>query len=92
MKKKTVDAGLPLWDNYPIMANKQTSPITDILRQSIIASKMPLLTLEQETGVQRGSIGRFIRGERSLRLDLADKLAAYFGLTLQPDKAKKKGK
>jgi plasmid maintenance system antidote protein VapI len=71
------------------MANKQPAPITDLLRQTIIASKIPLLTLEQETGVQRASIGRFIRGERSLRLDVADKLAAYFGLALQPIRKKK---
>ena len=77
-----------------MMTNKQSAPITDLLRETIIASKMPLLTLEQETGVQRASIGRFIRGERSIRLDIADKLAAYFGLALQPikPKPKKKGK
>jgi len=64
------------------MAKKHTAPITDLLRETIIASKMPLLTLEQETGVQRHSIMRFIRGTNSLRLDIADKLAAYFGLNL----------
>ena len=74
------------------MANKQPAPITDLLRETIIASKTPLLKLEQETGVQRASIGRFIRGKNSLRLDVADKLAAYFGLALQPIKAKKKGR
>lgn len=47
--------------------------------------------IERETGVQRLSIVRFIRGEQSIRLDVADKLAAYFGLALQPIKAKKKG-
>ena len=80
-----------LWDNYRVMKNTPPLPITDLLRETIIASKIPLLTLEQETGVQRASIGRFIRGTNSLRLDVADKLAAYFGLALQPIKAKKKG-
>ena len=73
------------------MTNKQPAPITDLLRETIIASKTPLLALEKETGVQRASIGRFIRGKNSLRLDIADKLAAHFGLALQPIKAKKKG-
>ncbi len=73
------------------MQNTPPAPITDLLRETIIASKIPLLTLAQETGVQRASIGRFIRGTNSLRLDVADKLAAYFGLALQPIKAKKKG-
>lgn len=74
------------------MASKLPAPITDLLRETIIASKTPLLTLEQETGVKRASIARFIRGKNSLRLDIADKLAAYFGLALQPIKAKKKGR
>jgi len=38
--------------------------------------------LARETGVQRLSIMRFVRGVQSLRLDVADKLAAYFGLAL----------
>lgn len=45
-------------------------------------SKLPLLVIERETGVKRQSIMWFVRGERSLRLDMADKLAAYFGMTL----------
>ena len=39
--------------------------------------------------VRRASISRFVRGERSLRLDAADKLAAYFGLVLVPDPIQK---
>jgi plasmid maintenance system antidote protein VapI len=62
------------------MAKKK--PITELLRQTIIESKIPLLTLEQETGVQRASIMRFIRCRQSIRLDVADMLAAYFGLAL----------
>jgi hypothetical protein len=30
------------------------------------------------------SISRFVAGKQSLRLDVADKLAAYFGLELRP--------
>jgi plasmid maintenance system antidote protein VapI len=63
--------------------SKERAPITDLLRETIIASKLPLLKLQKETGVKRASIMRFIRGEQSLRLDIADKLAAYFGLALQ---------
>jgi plasmid maintenance system antidote protein VapI len=62
------------------MATKQ--PITDLLRRTIIESEIPLLKLEKETGVQRASIRRFVQRENSLRLDMADKLAAYFGLAL----------
>ena len=57
--------------------------MTEILRQAIVESGLPTLTVSNEAGVSRGSLIRFIRGERSLRLDCADKLAAYFGLSLQ---------
>jgi plasmid maintenance system antidote protein VapI len=60
-----------------------------MLRQTILASKMPMKALERETGVQRLSIVRFLRGSQSLRLDKADKLATYFGLALQPIQSKK---
>jgi plasmid maintenance system antidote protein VapI len=68
---------------------KQAAPITDLLRETIIASKLPLLTLQQETGVKRASIMRFIRGRNSIRLDIADKLAAYFELKLVRSSKKK---
>jgi plasmid maintenance system antidote protein VapI len=66
------------------------SPITDVLRRAILQSGLPLLRIEQETGVQRASLSRFVRGTNSLRLDMADRLAAYFGLELAPVKAKPK--
>ena len=73
------------------MSNAATT-MTDLLRRTIIESGMAMKALERETGVQRLSIVRFVRGEQSLRLDIADKLAGYFGLALQPIKAKKKGR
>jgi plasmid maintenance system antidote protein VapI len=61
------------------------SPISDGLRQAIARSGVPYLRLERATGVARASIKRFVNGERSLRLDVADKLAAYFWLALTFD-------
>ena len=58
------------------------SPITEALRRAILDSGMPLLRIANETGVQRASLSRFVRGKHSLRLDVADKLAAYFGLEM----------
>ena len=65
------------------------SPITDVLRQAILDSGLPLLRIADETGVERASISRFVRGKNSLRLDMADRLAVYFGLTLTPIKKRK---
>ena len=61
---------------------KTQSPLTDGIRQAILASEKPLLQIANKTGVQRASLSRFVSGQRSLRLDMADKLAAYFGLEL----------
>ena len=58
--------------------------MTEVLRQALIDSKLPLLVLQRETGLKRASLRWFINGERSLRLDMADKLAEFFGLELGP--------
>ena len=56
--------------------------MTDVLRRAIADSGQSFRALEQETGVLRQSLMKFARGQQSLRLDQADKLAAYFGLKL----------
>ena len=62
--------------------------MTDTLKQAIRESGLPLLTLAAETGIERTSLMRFARGDQSLRLDIADRLAAYFGLELTRRKVK----
>jgi plasmid maintenance system antidote protein VapI len=64
------------------MKAQRRSPITDLLKDAIIESGIPYKALERETGVQRSSIQRFVDGRQSIRLDVADRLAAYFGLEL----------
>ena len=59
-------------------------PITDALKTAISASGMSLKALSLETGVARQSMMHFMRGTRTLRLDIADKLAAFFKLNLAP--------
>ena len=60
-----------------------TSSISEPLRRAIVASRMSYKALSRETGVTRASIQRFVDGRNSLRLDIADRLAAYFGLALK---------
>jgi plasmid maintenance system antidote protein VapI len=73
--------------------SERLAPITALLRKTILlaveASRTNFKSLERETGVTRASIMRFVKGTRTLRLDMADRLAAYFGLELR---AKRKGK
>jgi plasmid maintenance system antidote protein VapI len=64
---------------------KKAESMTDVLRRAIRGSGLAMLAIANATGVERASISRFVRGERSLRLDMADKLAAYFGLRLTAD-------
>jgi plasmid maintenance system antidote protein VapI len=71
----------------------QPAPISDLLRRTILeaveAGRTNYKALERETGVTRASIMRFVKGTQFLRLDMADRLAAHFGLELR---AKRKGK
>lgn len=69
------------------MPNEQ--PFTDALKKAIADSGLAHIAIERGTGVKRQCVMRFMRGERSLRLDIADRLAAFFGLTVKP---KRKGR
>jgi len=62
------------------------STLSDILRRTIMESAISYLELQKSTGVSRASVMRFVRGERTLRLDMADRLAAYFDLELRKRK------
>ena len=61
-------------------------PLTTAIKQAIADSELSFKALERVTGVKRQSLMKFMAGEQSLRLDMADKLATYFELHLQkPD-------
>ena len=67
--------------------SQQQAPLSDVLKQALAESGLARIALERATGVKRASIMRFLRSESSLRLDKADRLAAYFGLELRPRRA-----
>ena len=56
--------------------------MTEGLRSAIANSELSFQALERETGVKRQSMMKFVDGQQSLRLDVADKLAKYFGLEI----------
>jgi plasmid maintenance system antidote protein VapI len=62
--------------------SKPKPTITEVLKNAIVESRISYKALSRETGVARASIQRFIDGRQSIRLDMADRLAAYFGLRL----------
>jgi plasmid maintenance system antidote protein VapI len=63
--------------------SKPVETMTDVLRRAIVESGESYLGLSQATGVTRASIQRFVDRRNSLRLDLADRLAAHFELELR---------
>jgi hypothetical protein len=59
---------------------KHWDSATDALREAIVESGMSFLELQRRSGVKRQSLMKFVRGEQSLRLDMADRLMACLGL------------
>lgn len=68
--------------------------MSETLRKSVMTAfenGESFRAIERDTGVLRQSLMKFVRGESSLRLDIADKLAEYFALELKPaDEPKKR--
>jgi plasmid maintenance system antidote protein VapI len=68
---------------HTMSERRPQTPISDLLRRTISESGVSYNALQRETGVTRASIMRFVEGRQSLRLDMADRLAGFFGLALQ---------
>jgi plasmid maintenance system antidote protein VapI len=64
-------------------AKRPGETMSEVLRRAIVESGETYLGLSKATGLTRASIQRFVDGRNSLRLDLADRLATHFGLTLR---------
>jgi len=58
---------------------KKEPTMTEILRQALSEAES-LSAVQRATGLKRQALAKFLRGEQSLRLDLADKLAKHFGV------------
>lgn len=59
--------------------------MTQVLKQAIHDSEQSIYAIAMATGLEQSSLRRFMWGETSLRLDLADKLAAHLGLVLRKE-------
>jgi transcriptional regulator with XRE-family HTH domain len=80
---ESVDIAKPLCNTYYMRARRrQRESITSALRRAINESDLSFQQIERDTGVLRQSLMKFARGEQSLRLDIADTLAEYFGLEI----------
>jgi hypothetical protein len=65
--------------------NKRQTTLTDVLLAAIEQSGLTYYRIAKATGIDEANLGRFARGELSIRLANADRLAAYLGLRLMPD-------
>jgi transcriptional regulator with XRE-family HTH domain len=65
--------------------SKPKPTLTDSLKTAIEKSGLTHYRIAAASGITGASLCRFMQGETSLRLDKADRLAAYLGLRLTPD-------
>jgi plasmid maintenance system antidote protein VapI len=61
---------------------KPAPTMTMVILKAIEQSGESLYAIAQATGMQKSALGRFVSGKQSLRLDIADKLAAHLGFEL----------
>ncbi len=73
----------------PRMTKQRPEPVSDRLRAEILRSDRALRDLARETDLQPSQLSRFARGVRGLESSAIDRLAAAFGLELQPVKARR---
>jgi plasmid maintenance system antidote protein VapI len=64
------------------MAKKKRRPIPTVLREAINNSAHSVNHIAAEAGVPQSALSRFVRSERSLHLETAERLAEYFDLRL----------
>lgn len=73
------------------MKKSAHTTMSEALKAALSERGESLLSIEKKTGLQRASIARFVKGTQSIRLDLADRLAAYLGVTVNPAPRQRKG-
>ena len=56
--------------------------LTEQLHSAIKTSGATLYRISKDSGVLNAVLHRFATGQRQIKLDQADKLAAYFGMRL----------
>jgi DNA transposition AAA+ family ATPase len=68
---------------------KQRLSLSDELRQAIERSGMSRYSIWQQTGIDQGSLSKFMDGERGLSIESIDKLADLLGLHICAADAKR---
>jgi plasmid maintenance system antidote protein VapI len=66
--------------------------IQDQLRQAILTGQITRYRLSEMTGIAQSTLSFFVKGQRSITMDTAAKLAVVLGLELTPIKSVTKGR
>ena len=64
--------------------------MSDAIKQAVRDSGQSLYAICKATGLNEDALSRFMRGQTSMRLDLADKLAAYLEIECRPTRRKER--
>jgi len=71
---------------------KQRLSLSDELRQAIERSGLSRYSIWQQTGIDQGSLSKFMDGERGLGMESIDKLADLLGLHIAAESRRSKGR
>jgi hypothetical protein len=71
------------------MPKKKRLSLSDELRQAIGRSGVSRYSIWQQTGIDQGSLSKFMDGERGLGIESIDKLADLLGLHICTADAKR---
>ena len=63
---------------------------SDQLRRAVRESELTRYAISVKTGIDQGTLCRFIRGERGMSLDSVDRLMECLGLEIRPRRGKRK--
>ena len=63
---------------------------SDDLRQAVRDSELTRYAISVRTGIDQGTLCRFIRGERGMSLDSVDRLMDCLGLEMRPRRRERK--
>jgi len=83
--QKPLDKTADTCNNSGMSKYKPKAILTNMLKTAIKQSGLTYYRIAKITGIDEANLGRFMRGEISIRLDKADLLAEYLGLRLVPD-------
>lgn len=76
------------------MPKKKRASLSDELRQAVERSGLSRYSIWQQTGIDQGSMSKFMAGERGLTLESIDKLAELLRLHIvaEPELPRPKGR